>query len=175
MKTSKLFLCLAIGSSLLLLNGCKKDDDSTYQPKGTYGNANLTSSSTVTLNNWSSDFNDGINYEYSSVINWASITQAVKDNGIVMAYVDDGAGGWLALPYTDAGDSYYSYSFNFSFKVGSISIIANGFDDLGAPATTDFNGTIIRIVAISPVTRAANPNLDYKNFNAVKVALHLKD
>lgn len=162
----------------MIIASCSKDKyqpKGDYQPKGNYGNANITSSTTVTLNNWANDYDDGINYEYSSTVTWASITQDIKDKGIVMVYADDGSGSWQALPYTDAGDDYYSASFNFSFKVGSVKVIANGFDDTGSPAPSDFSGLIVRVVAISTASRMANPNVDLKNYNEVKKVFNLKD
>ena len=50
-KTFTLIFCLIVLGSLTTLNSCKKDDDSAYQLKGRYGNANIISSNTVTLNN----------------------------------------------------------------------------------------------------------------------------
>jgi len=169
-KTKIGILLLIIG--VTIFNACKKDE---YQPKGDYGNANISSSTTVTLNSWASDFDDGINYSFSSIVTWSSITQDIKDKGIVMVYANDGSGSWIALPYTDGGDDYYSNSLNFSFKVGSVTIITNGFDDTGSPNPSDYNGLVVRIVAISTASRKANPNVDLKNYNAVKEAFNIKD
>jgi len=165
-------------TSIFVFDGCKKPKDGINGKDGATGatgNANVTSSNTVTLNNWTEDFNDGVNYSFHSTVSWASITQAIKDKGVVMAYADDGAGGWIALPYTDAGDDYYSMTVNFSFKVGSVDIIINGFDDITPYVASDWNGTVVRIVAIASSSRMAHPDVDLKNYNEVKKVFNLKD
>ena len=42
-------------------------------------------------------------------------------------------------------------------------------------AVFDFNGTLIRIVAIASSNRMAHPEVDFKNYNEVKKAFDLKD
>lgn len=171
MKIKSSFLFIALLASATIFNGCAKDG--ATGPAGKDGNANVTSSNTVTLNNWSSDFDDGTDYTYSSTISWASITQAIKDKGIVMVYADDKAGSWVALPYTDAGTGYSS-TLNFYVKVGSVKIEYTGYDS-PSPGTSSLNGTIVRIVAIASSSREAHPNVDLKNYNEVKKVFNLKD
>lgn len=167
-----------ISAASTMFNACKKDKyqpKGDYQPAGNYGNANITSSTTVTINNWSSAFDDGVNFEFEASVSWAAITQAIKDKGMVAAYMDDGSGNWVALPTAYADDTYSSITISFHFNVGIVKFYLTGFDDSGSPLPSDFNGMVVRIVAISSAGLTANPNLDYKNYYEVKKVFGLKD
>ena len=92
-----------------------------------------------------------------------------------MVYADDGAGGWVALPYSFADDDYSSLTFNYSFTVGSVNIMIDGFEELFSYVASDWNGTVVRIVAIASSSRMAHPDVDLKNYNEVKRVFNLKD
>jgi|GEM_PF-2303226 len=160
----KRVLVLTIASAALFLNSCKKDDDSDLQPKGNYGV--ITSSSTVTLNNWTSDYDDGTEYNYSSSVSWPAITQNIVDKGIVMVYEYDGISSWYALPYSDGG-SGWSDALNFAVSAGRVYFLNSGYDDTGSPGASSMNGTVVRIVAIDNAGKIANPDLDWTNYNEV--------
>lgn len=172
MKKTSMFLLPKIGMIIgitLLFIACNKNK---YQPKGdyqkagNYGNANTSHSSVATINNWSSQFNDGTNYFYKSTMNWSTITQEVFDKGIVTAYLDPGDGQWYAMPFSDAGDDY-NMSFGFSFEVGKIHYQVSGYDLVGAPPISQFNGVRTRVVVVYPEGKAAHPDLDYSNYAEV--------
>ncbi len=141
---------------------------------GTNGNANVTGSNTVTLNNWVSDYNDGTDFGFHSDATWSGITQVIVDKGVIMVYVSDDNGGWIALPTTESGTGY-SATIGFQFSVGSVSIFINGYDDSGSTVAADFNGTVIRVVAIAASNRVDNPNVNLSNYEEVKKAFNLKD
>jgi hypothetical protein len=166
MKKGLLFFAAA---AIIGLGSCKKDDDN-FQPKGNYGV--ITSSNTVTLNNWSSDYDDGTEFIYSSRVSWPEITQNIVNTGLVMVYMSDGAGSWYALPYTDAG-SDYSYTTQFGITSGAVDLMLSGYDLLGSPGASSNNGTVVRIVAIDNAGKIANNDLDWKNYNAVAARLGL--
>jgi hypothetical protein len=169
-KYSIALFCL----SFLALNSCKKEGP--VGPAGKDGNANVISSNTVTINNWTSTFDNGTEFNYSTIITWPSITQAIKDNGIVMIYMHDNTTtNWTALPYSESGTGY-SDALNFEIALGQTTISFEGVDNSGSPGASALNGFFtFRLVAIPSSARKANPDLDWKNYNAVKTALNLKD
>ena len=144
---------------------CKKDDDSAYQPKGTYGNSTIKSGTFYTYWTLSAP-------SYYADINDADITQAIFDNGSVEVYADNGSGGWIALPYTIPMSSSYSSTFAVIHYVGMVRLVKTDTDMTQA---TDPGLSTIKIVCIGYAARMANPNLDYSNYNQVKAAFHLKD
>ncbi len=190
MKTTIKTIMAIVFAFTIALTGCKKDAgpkgdkgdkgdagvNGTNGTNGTNGNANVIASTTFTLNNWTSNFDDGINFNYSASASWAGITQAIVDKGVVVVYFDDGSGGWVALPYSYAEDTYSSTTINFSFSVGMVAVEYTGFDDSGSFGASALNGLLaIRIVAISASNREAYPNVNWSNYNEVKAVLNLKD
>lgn len=172
-KTMKTIFAVMIIAATF--TSCAKDGETgPAGPAGTNGNANVVASNTVTLNNWISIFDDGTNYLFESTVSWAGITQAIKDNGAVMVYMYDGVSNWYALPYSDDGDTY-SENFNYSFTVGQVVIEVNGWDATLSPNPSDYNGAVVRIVAIAASVRVANPDVDWTDYNQVKTVLNLKD
>jgi hypothetical protein len=171
MKKSILFL---MAGAVLTFTSCKKENyDDKYQAKGEYGNASIVTSNTVTLNNWSEEFNDGINYEYSSQIGWPALTQSIIDNGMVMAYLKDG-NTWYAMPFSFSDDNYSSQNWNFSFTTGSATINVSGYDDFGSYEAADFSGTPVKLVAISNEAKAMHPEVDFNNYTQVASVFGLK-
>lgn len=166
MRTFFTILAFAVAISQ---SSCKKDK---YQPIGDYGNANIISSNTVTLNNWISNYDDGINFDFSSIVTWGEITQDIVDKGIVMVYMQSGS-RWIALPFTYSDDTYAGYNFSFAFSVGQIEINVAGYDDSVSPNPSDFNGIVIRAVAMSQETRAAFPDLNLNNYEEVNQVFKL--
>ena len=171
MKKSILFL---MAGAVLMFTSCTKENyDDKYQAKGSYGNASIVTSNTVTLNNWSEEWNDGINYEYLSQIGWPALTQSIIDNGVVMAYYKDGA-YWYALPLSYSDDTYSAQHWNFSYTAGSVDIEVVGYDDSGSWSASDFNGTSVKLVAISNEAKAMHPEVDLNNYTQVASVFGLK-
>ena len=137
---------------------------------GKDGNANVISSNTVTINNWTKVLDDGINYDYTANISFASITDEVKNKGLVLIYCQQGS-DWYALPYTDAGTDAttglkYSNSFNYSINTGSTKIECNGFDDSGTASGVTEN-IVVRIVVIPASITSKYPNTNWKDYKEV--------
>ena len=172
MKTKNTIILFSL--VLFTFSSCKKDGP--VGPAGKDGNANVIASNTLMLNNWSSTFDNGTEFTYSSIITWGSISQAIKDNGVVMIYIHDNTTtNWTALPYSESGTGY-SDAFNFEVAVGQVTVTFDGFDNTGSPGAAALNGVFtIRMVAIPSSVRIANPNVNLKDYNAVKAAFHLKD
>lgn len=172
MKINHAILLLSL--TLLAFSSCKKEGPPG--PAGKDGNANVISSNTLTLYNWSSNFDNGTEFTYSSTITWGNITQSVKDNGVVMVYFHDNTTtNWTAVPYSESGNGYAD-AFDYEIAVGQIALYFDGYDNSGSPGASALNGIVtVRLVAIPASARKANPGLDLKNYPAVKAAFHLKD
>jgi len=156
MKTKFLLPILTV--AVLSFNSCKKDDDSNLQPKGNYGNANVSSASYT--GNWI--FQGGS--EWDVTLNVPAITSSVLSSASINTYLSgDGGQSWIALPV------YISpVSIAVVYQVNTVGVAAQG----GSSAPS---ATLFKVVIISAAGRKANPNLDLKNYNAVKTAFNLKD
>jgi hypothetical protein len=169
----KSILCVFTGIVLMLASCTKENYDDKYQPIGNYGNASIITSNTVTLNNWTTDFNDGFNFEYSSQISWPALTQSVVNNSVVMAYVQEGT-TWYAIPASFSDDTYSSENWNFGFGVGNATISVSGYDDDGSGSASDYNGTVVKLVAITNAARSLHPEVDLNNYTQVASVFGLK-
>jgi hypothetical protein len=158
----------------LFFSACKKEGPPG--PAGKDGNANVIASNTLTLSNWSTDYDDGTEFNYSSGILWSAITQDIKDNGVVMMYFHGNTTtNWTALPYSESGNGY-SDALNFVVATGQVTFSYEGFDNSGSVGASALNGYFtVRIVAIPSAVRKANPHLNLNDYQAVKVVFHLKD
>lgn len=142
----------------------------TNGTNGINGNANVIGSNTVVSSNWTSLSDDGINFDYSITVTWASITQAIVDKGVVMVYLQNGS-SWIALPLTISGTTSgktYSGAFVFSINAGAVNIEFAGFNGNGSPGTTTLNGKTFRIVAISASAKTAYPYINWGNYEEVR-------
>ncbi|MFZ2205546.1 MAG: hypothetical protein WAV23_03065 [Minisyncoccia bacterium] len=165
MKAS-LHLVIILFSMLVLLNGCKKEGPEG--PAGKDGNANVQSS-TITFSTWLWDGTN--NYDYSD-FTWAAITSSIVDKGAVLVYVNT-PGGWAPLPRTIYPSATYSESQRFIYNVGTFRIIVQD-SDLTQPSPALGSWTI-KILTIESKTMVANSNLDWSNYNAVKIRFELTD
>ena len=163
----KIYFLFAIIATVAFTS-CSKEGKQGVAGKD--GNANVISSNTVTLTNWIAVLDDGINYNYTSTISYASITDQVKNKGVVMVYAQSGS-DWYALPYSDAGNEggiIYSTSTNYSINTGSIKIEDTGFDGAGTSyIATSLNGMVIRIVVIPASITSKYPNTNWKDYKEV--------
>lgn len=163
-------------TATIMIAGCTKEGlDGKDGINGVNGNANVISSNTITLSNWSTDYNNGIEFEFSSIVTWESITQEIRDRGLVMVYMQADTGYFYALPITFTYDDSYSNSFNYFIEVGSITIELIGYDNYGSPNAYDLNGEFsIRIVVIPANVMASSPNIDWNNYNEVNAMLSIE-
>lgn len=182
----KAFLSFAILAMILLVS-CTKPEVGPIGPigpagtngtngaagtngtNGIDGNANVIGSNTVVTNNWVSIYDDGQYFTYQSTLTWASITQAIVDKGIVIVYLQQDL-GWVALPYTET-ESTLSYTLGYRINVGNVTLIFTGYDEV-SPGATSLNGETFRIVAISSSVAAANPNVNWENYEEVMKILN---
>ena len=154
-----------------LFNGCKKDDDEKYQPKGNYGtgngNANVTGTNTVTFT--SGDWNVTAGVLYDVEITVPGITQSIVDNGIVMVYEKSGSVECVPLPYTETNISKL-----FTFGVGYVDILIESTDGtpIANPGTVTYRVAFISAAGIKKIT---DNNVDINNYSAVKQVLQIAD
>jgi hypothetical protein len=118
------------------------------------------------VTNWTYD---GTNKEYKATIIANSITQAVVDNGLVMVYAYLN-GSNSALPVTIYPSAAYSETWSFTYAIQQVLIEVQD-SDLTQPANP---GSItFRVVIVPPAM--VKPNVNVKDYNAVKTAYSLQD
>jgi len=172
-KLKSIILGLILLGSLTIWNSCKKDDNTEYQPKGAYGNANVTSQ-TYTVSSWSAT--SSMFYVH---FNTANLTADVQNNGAVMAYlsINDGT-NWNALPCNFYSSSnHYTMSFLTAIQLVEVRWTnANGIAYTGSDPNSMFGVTCkIKIVIIAQAAWLAHPDVDLKNFEEVKSTFNLAD
>ena len=132
----------------------------TNGTNGVNGNANVIGTTTVALNSGSWTASGSA---FIVTITATAITQAIVDKGAVMVY-EQSASFWRALPYTSGVVSKY-----FFFTLNSVSVVYQNTD--GSQTTNPGNQTY-RIVAISSSFAAANPNVNWGNYEEVMKILN---
>ena len=173
MKTKKLFFVIALVTGTMIFNGCKKDDDSNFQPKGNYQTAGTNGDvkSVQLVNaNW---IWDGVT-NYWSTSTWTGIsilTANINATGSVMLYEANGAGGWIGMPLALNLSSTVTRHDIFSYNTGAVTVTIED-SDLSNPNVT---GGTFKLVCISSSARMANPNLNLSDYKAVAKAFNLKD
>lgn len=153
---------------LIGLTACKKTKDCTPGAPGATGktgNANVeafivnTTASSWTLN--------VIDYSQTATATISQINASVMNSGTVNVFMGDGTGtNWVSLP-----SAYSMAQWNYSYTNSQISFfetLSNG----NAPANP---GTLqFKVIVIPPAVKAANPNLNYSNYNEVKTKFNLQ-
>jgi hypothetical protein len=132
----------------------------TNGTNGVNGNANVIGTTTVALNSGSWTASGSF---FMATLTTTAITQAIVDKGAVMVY-EQSATFWRALPYTSGVVSKF-----FIFTLNSVSIVYQNTD--GSQTTNPGNQTY-RIVAISSSVAAANPNVNWGNYEEVMKILN---
>lgn len=157
--------------TMFTFNSCKKDDDTAYQPKGTYGNSNI-SSEIWTVSTWGN--NGGL---YYSDFNISTLTASVQNAGAVEVFLStDGGATWKGLPFTQYGStSNYLWSFQTQTGLVTVKWTYDG-SGLGSDPNTVYGAICkFKIVCISAAGLKTNPNVDYRNYEVLKNAFNLKD
>lgn len=121
-------------------------------------------STVVTISNWS-----GGGAGYSATATVGFISQSIQNSGAVMCYLKDDS-DWYAMPITiSTGPTSWTSHYLFSTSVGQVDFYI--FDDDGLspnPGTQSF-----KIVAISSVGLAQNPDIDLLDYEQVKQTFDL--
>src|SRR5450759_2038184 len=132
----------------------------TNGTNGVNGNANVYGGNTVTTNSGSWTASGSA---FLVTITSTAITQAIVDKGLVMVY-EQSASYWRALPYTSGIVSKFFY-----FTLNSVSVVYQNTD---GSQTTNPGNQSYRIVAISSSVAAANPNVNWGNYEEVMKILN---
>lgn len=151
------FLILTLLSTLV---ACTKEG-----PQGPPGNANVVSS-TITSSSW-----EYSNPSWSITFTYPAITQDIIDKGAVLVYLKVGQ-GYNQLPVTIYQSSSYSSSLEVASFVGGVKVFWTD-SDLTQPNNPGQQSFKVVVIAASGL--AQNPNIDFKNYEAVKQAFHLND
>jgi len=130
--------------------------DGTNGTNGIDGNANVVGTSTVALNSGSWSLTSG--QFYMATLTTTAITQDIVDKGVVIVY-EQSATYWRALPYTSGIVSKF-----FIFTLNEVTVAWQNTD--GSLTANPGNQTY-RVVAISASVAAANPNVNWGNYEEV--------
>ncbi len=164
MKTKYALVCFSI--ALLTFSSCKKEGPAGKD--GEDGNANVQS---VQLINASWMWSNSLYWSTSTWNNISILTSAVNNSGAVMLYEADGAGGWIAVPYSyNLGNNVTEHHF-YTYAAGTVTVYIEESDDSNPNAS----GGTFKLVCIPSSARMANPDVDLNNYNEVKKAFHLKE
>ena len=163
-KTAKMLGMFALACGLFF-TGCKKGDTGPAGTNGTNGNANVVSS-TITSSNWSY-----VSPSWEIAFSYPAITQTILDKGAVLVYLKTGT-SYAQLPMTFYQSASYSTSLEVSNFLGGVKIWWTD-SDLTQPSNP--GSWTFKIVVIAASGRAANPNVNYNDYNAVKKAFNLQD
>ncbi|MHB8259193.1 MAG: hypothetical protein ACYDCN_14440 [Bacteroidia bacterium] len=160
MKKINLSLAAVVTAGMMMFTGCKKDDDTTYQPVGTYGNGNVqTTNETVASNQWTADGNGGWQTTFTATTGFDPTKGAIS-----MFWSSDNT-NWLALPVTVSANATIAYSFNSNGL--TVDLAAIGTTALAQPTTTCY----FKIVVVAPAM--VKPNVNVHSYTEMKAAYHL--
>jgi hypothetical protein len=169
-KTAVLFALIAI------LGGCTKGDkgdtgpagaDGTNGTNGTNGkdgNANVHAfTANIASTNWAWDASSFGNY---CDINVPDITSTIVSGGTVSVFFGNSGGGWVALPYTDYPTTSTSYTLNYVYYTGGVTLWL--FHSDYTNNTAPFTSARIKVVVIAGSFKQSHPNIKWNNYNEVK-------
>ena len=126
--------------------------------------------STVVFSNWitkvQSDWTGFGSSEVKTNITTSSLTDAVRDRGLVLVYYEDPAGMVHSLPYTYLA---YLQTFDFTFMTGKIELFVK-MENVAISGIADIRVRYILIPASSfgnTGSQRSLPPVDYNNYEAV--------
>jgi hypothetical protein len=156
-------LLLLLFVLIIIISGCKKDDEA--HPAEVTSVTKPASAWTYT------------SPYYHITLSAPAITSSNINTAAVMVYFSTGS-NWIALPYTQYNNTSPNYYMGFSVGTGTVQI--NWVYNTSASAGIDPNeyyGTTVqyKVVVISSAARKANPDLDLKDYEAVKEAFDVKE
>ena len=113
-----------------------KDDGSCFFPE-----MDITTSTQVTISNWSQAGNDWV-----TTIAYGEIDVAAIEEGAIITYLEDGMNIWKPLPLTIYSSTTYSTTIEVSITVGQVLVYWRNSDDTlpTNPGERVFKITVIR-------------------------------
>lgn len=150
----------------LSFSSCKKETGpaGAQGTAGKDGNANVKNSTIfVNANEWI--YAPGI-CKVTKLV--PEITQDIIDKGAIIIYSEGVASGsWDALPYSSAETSGLVLTFGFNIQAGKLNLEVTFNQNQTLPAGT-LTSSNFKLVLISGSARAANPNVNFKNYKEVE-------
>lgn len=137
---------------------------------GTNGSANVNAG-TVSTNSSSWVWNSTEKADGASFI-WSGITQGIVDSGTVFAYLSNGNGGWVALPYTEYSTGGVSISYYYIYALNSVEIWVSNSDNTDISSTLNASSSTFKFLTVSPALRRANPNTNWNIYEEAQAAVN---
>lgn len=170
----KTILSLSLMALVLMatFTNCEKGQQGPAGKDGTNGangSANITSR-TYTLTTWTS----GSSFWYST-LSTPELTSGNINNAAILVYVSDTQNTWVPVPATIVNST--NYFWNYAATIGSVELRweYNGIGN-GSNPNTYYSTTVKAKVVVIPSARVIqNPNLNLKDYEAVKKAFDLRD
>ncbi len=173
-KTILFFFLLSV-----ILIGCTGKDGKDgaigpVGPSGKDGNANVkVIKFSVLPTDWQST---GTSFVYTKS-GITSITQAIKDSGSVLVYLENPSQGiWIALPYTytySIGGTPYSKSYLYAYKVGEVKLEEIDSDLITLRPETTQNYKVV-IIASSVLAKKLSRS-QIQNYESIKEILNIQE
>lgn len=167
-------LAIAVG---LTITSCKKGDTGPQGPAGPQGPQGATGNNgvsgiinttlTAPANTWSWD--NTSKTRDALFINVTALSQSIINSGAIMLYEDFGSGTWVALPQTFVVSANLTYHTTFFYSLNTVGI-SRFLSDESDPGQS---AGVFRLVVIPQ--GMVKPNVNIKDYNAVKDAYNLKD
>lgn len=165
MKSKIKILILSVFVSLLI-SGCEKGDKGDPGPSGTTN----VSAHTYSVLDWSSNSSC-----WFTNLTVSEITSDNINSISVQVYFGKGDGVWMALPTTVVASTDYYMGYSTAVGIVQIQWYYNGVGIGNSPNTFFGFTSQYKIVLIPNAAKKANPNVDLKDYNAVKAAFDLKN
>jgi hypothetical protein len=154
--------------ALVGLTACKKNKDCTPGAMGATGKTGNANVETFIVNTDASSWTlNVIDYSQNATATVDQINASVMNSGTVNVFMGDGTGtSWVALPL-----AYSMNQWNYSYANSQIKF----FETLSNGNAPPNPGILqFKIVVIPPAVKAANPNLNYNNYDEVKAKFNLQ-
>lgn len=163
-----LALVLTVSFSAFLLSSCEKGKDGD---PGKPGKVNV-SSHTYAVNKWS--LNGSVWFANFPV---SELTPKNNDSASVQVYFGVGNGTWQALPrvQVEGGNNYFM---NYSTAKDTIQVqwVSNSILFKGDDPNSYYNTVSqFKVVVIPPVALKAKPDVDLRDYQAVKRAFEIRN
>lgn len=163
MNSIKTISTLFLLVTMAFFSSCTKEGPAG--PAGKNGNANVVSSS-VTSGSWTY-----VAPSWEQTFTYPAITSTILNSGAVLVYVQSGT-NFYQLPYTFYPSSSFSRTFTYVHYLGGLKVFVTD-SDLTQPSDP---GTLtFKVVVIASSALKQNPDVNLKDYNAVKKAFNLND
>lgn len=164
----RLFALTIIGLGFLF-SSCKKEGP--QGPAGKDGNANVKNQTIfINANEWV--YSAGA-CKVTKLV--PEITSDIISKGALMVYTEgEPSGSWEALPTTWADPSGSILTFGYTMEAGKLHLLVTLNTNMTLPAGT-IPSSNYKLVLIAGSARAANPDVNYSNYQEVTSTFQLSE